>query len=706
MSDKKVPRYQPNFLTVNPSTIESLTSGGTAGILPTERKKATFVTEKLTNILDGDEKKTARRRFILSPTEGQDLSDKSHWTRPEMLKHHVKHFIDVHKDYWTSFIPTREEAGWMMENSMFSGAFMNHYGLFLPTLAAQCDTEQKMKYLPPTLQMQIIGCYAQTELGHGSNVRGLMTIAEYDKEAQEFVLNTPTLRSIKWWPGALGKVGTHAIVYAQLIIDKKEYGVHAFIVQIRDENHKPLPGIELGDLGTKLGDHANDTGYMVLNNLRISREAMLAAHQQVTPDGKYVKSEKRKKNDKLHYATMMFTRGFMVKSAGGFLARAVTIAIRYSCVRTQGFITKKVDTYKAPERQIIDHQVQRYRLFKQLALSYAIKFTGKWMLHSFAALDGDTGKSSIEFTNLDELPFLAATSAGLKALCTVIAWQGIEDCRKCCGGNGYLLNSGIASIAADYVWQSTAEGDWVILMLQTAGFLIKTVNETRAGKSVSGPVDYLAPLQDKGFTLSRTAPPAKSVDDFLNLDYLLQLFRYGALASVLNADISLKRKLSPNRDNYDESWNATSIELLLAVRAHCFYFLMINFVGAAKTITDQTIQSVMIQICALFACSTIMDENYWNSLIVPEQMDIVKASIFNLLEAIRPNAVALVDAFDIPDRVLNSTIGRFDGNVYEALYNSVKKNPLNLNDPFDGYEENLRPYLDLEFLKLGNKAKL
>jgi acyl-CoA oxidase len=49
-----------------------------------------------------------------------------------------------------------------------------------------------------------------------------------------------------------------------LIIDGKEYGVHAFMMQIRDENHKPLPGIELGDLGTKIGDNANDTGYMLL----------------------------------------------------------------------------------------------------------------------------------------------------------------------------------------------------------------------------------------------------------------------------------------------------------------------------------------------------------------------------------------------------------------------------------------------------------
>jgi hypothetical protein len=122
-----------------PSNKESLVSGGTADVLPAERAKATFVVDKLTNILDGGPEKTRRRRFILSPTDGTDLSDKYIWTRPEALKQHVKHFIDTHKDYWTSIIPTREEASWMSENSMLAGALMNHYGLFLPTLNSQAD---------------------------------------------------------------------------------------------------------------------------------------------------------------------------------------------------------------------------------------------------------------------------------------------------------------------------------------------------------------------------------------------------------------------------------------------------------------------------------------------------------------------------------------------------------------------------------------
>lgn len=80
--------------------------------------------------------------------------------------------------------------------------------------------------------LQIIGTYAQTELGHGTFVRGLETTATYDPETQEFLLHSPTLTSTKWWPGGMGKTATHAVVMARLIVNGRDHGPHAFIVQV------------------------------------------------------------------------------------------------------------------------------------------------------------------------------------------------------------------------------------------------------------------------------------------------------------------------------------------------------------------------------------------------------------------------------------------------------------------------------------------
>lgn len=52
--------------------------------------------------------------------------------------------------------------------------------MFELTVRLLGDTEQVNYYLPKILNYEVVGCYGQTELGHGSNVQGLETTAEYD----------------------------------------------------------------------------------------------------------------------------------------------------------------------------------------------------------------------------------------------------------------------------------------------------------------------------------------------------------------------------------------------------------------------------------------------------------------------------------------------------------------------------------------------
>lgn len=73
--------------------------------------------------------------------------------------------------------------------------------MFIPTIMGQGTPEQQKKWLEKSLRCEIIGTYAQTELGHGTFVRGLETTATYDENTKEFILNSPTLTALKWWPG-------------------------------------------------------------------------------------------------------------------------------------------------------------------------------------------------------------------------------------------------------------------------------------------------------------------------------------------------------------------------------------------------------------------------------------------------------------------------------------------------------------------------
>jgi hypothetical protein len=71
----------------------------------------------------------------------------------------------------------------------------------------------------------------------------------------------------------------------------------------------------------------------------------------------------------------------------------------------------------------------------------------------------------------------AANPARTQALCTAVAADGLEECRKLCGGHGVLLASGIAQLAVDYVTYCTAEGDRTILELQAGSALAALAGE-------------------------------------------------------------------------------------------------------------------------------------------------------------------------------------------------------------------------------------
>lgn len=149
-------------------------------------------------------------------------------------------------------------------------------GMFRTTVEEQASDEQKAFWIPRLDSWEVVGAYAQTELGHGSNVRGLELEAFWDPVTKEFVIHSPTLTASKWWNGSLGRTANHAILMAQLLVPNPKrrgeyisHGPQAFIAQVRDmKTHLPLQGVVIGDIGVKAGFTSMDNGYMLFNNLR------------------------------------------------------------------------------------------------------------------------------------------------------------------------------------------------------------------------------------------------------------------------------------------------------------------------------------------------------------------------------------------------------------------------------------------------------
>ncbi|XP_052079728.1 peroxisomal acyl-coenzyme A oxidase 1-like isoform X2 [Mytilus californianus] len=597
--------------------------------LAKERLNATFDVENLTNLIYGGPEKVERRRQIHKVASEDPFYKKlkpwSYCSVEEqyengLAKHnHIKESIDKLElngfddlYYYKSCVTPHEP-----------GPLDVHYGMFIPTIEQQGTAEQKEKWLAPAYEEEIKGTYAQTEMGHGTFLRGLETTATYDPKTKEFILNSPTLTSIKYWPAALGKTTNHCVVVAQLFTQGTCHGIHTFMLQTRSlEDHSVLPGIEVGVIGNKFGFGTNDNGYLKLTNVRIPKDNMLMRYSKVLEDGTYIKP----KNSKVSYGVMVYVRSMIVKQAFNALAEACVISIRYSAVRRQS------ETVPGGiEPQILDYQTQQYRLFPLLATAYALYFAGNYMSTAYSE-----GSQKIEKGQLEELPQLHALSAGLKAFTSYAASSGVEVCRICCGGHGYSHASGLPKIYVSVVPACTYEGENTVMMLQVARLIEAAAKQMQS--------------------LIQSGSPAH------------------------------------------EAWNKSSVQLLWAANAHCHLFCVKNFVENIESSSgDSRTNEVLKAVCQLYSIHGILEnlgEFIHDGFLSGQQVDYLQKAMFKLFEVIRPNAVALVDAFDIPDQVLQSCLGRYDGQVYQALYDYARMAPMNQTEIHSTYYTHLRPLMN------------
>lgn len=235
------------------------------------------------------------------------------------------------------------------------------YLVFMSNLERQMSDEQKAIWIPKAERFEIFGSYSQTELGHGSNVRGIETTSTFDPATDEFIINSPTISSTKYWIGATGIWATHSIVVARLVIDGKDYGNHLFLTQLRNlDTHELMPGVEIYELGPKVfqGMLGTDNGALQFHNVRIPRAQMLARNAQVLRDGTYVAP----KNTKHSYGSMVTVRALMAETTGWDLLKAVTVAYHYTIFRRQFDPDQRGE-----ETPVFNYASVRYRLMPLLA---------------------------------------------------------------------------------------------------------------------------------------------------------------------------------------------------------------------------------------------------------------------------------------------------------------------------------------------------
>jgi len=535
------------------------------------------------------------------------------------------------------------------------------FGLFGGAVLQLGTRRHHDAYLRDIVSGRLLGCFAMTEHGHGSNVAAIETVATYDPGTAEFVITTTAEDAYKDYIGNAAKHGEMAVVFAQLDVggpgeEVQRRGVHAFLVPIRVDG-EPAPGVRIADDGPKMGLNGVDNGRLWFDGVRVPREALLNRFADVTPDGEYVSPIE---SSGRRFFTMLGTlvQGRVSVGGAGVTASkvALTLAVRYALRRRQFEASDE-----SREELLLDYGLHQRRLLPLLARTYALHFAQEVAvdaLHEvFSNPDADE-KSRRE---------LEARAAGTKAVATWHATRTIQECREACGGAGYLTANRFAALKADTDVFTTFEGDnHVLLQLVAKGLLtdyagaFEEMDQLDLARFVAGlAVETVIEKTQVHNLLERVRDllPSRDGDaepDIRDADYHLAMLRFREEHVLAGAARRIKAGVDAG-GNPGEVFSQVQDHVIAAARAHVERSVLDAFVAKVRAVPEGSLRDALDRLCDLHALATIEADRAWfmeHGRLTVQRSKAITAEIDRLCRELRPVARELVDAFSIPEELL------------------------------------------------------
>ncbi|MGH3385500.1 MAG: acyl-CoA dehydrogenase [Nocardioidaceae bacterium] len=535
------------------------------------------------------------------------------------------------------------------------------FGLFGGAILHLGSAKHHERYLEDVMSGRLLGCFAMTETGHGSNVQALRTTATYDSESSRFVVHTPDRSARKDYIGNSARDGELAVVFAQLEVGGEQHGVHAILVPIRDADGAPLPGVQIEDCGQKLGLNGVDNGRLTFERVAVPRDNLLDRYAQVDESGSYASAID---NPDRRFFTMLGTlvQG-RVSVGGGALGAAkvaLALATRYALQRRQFGAPGAED-----EALLMDYRVHQRRLLPLVARTYALHFAQAGLvstLHRVFSLDGDAGDAGEH-----ERRELESAAAGIKALTTWHATQTIQTCREACGGAGYLSANRFGMLKADTDVFTTFEGDNTVLLQLVAKGLLTDYRDSFEQLDPIGMARYVAGLavesvaeRTSWWQLAerlRDAVPGGDDDNagLLDREYHLAMYRWRDDHVRSAVARRLKRGIDRGDDAFDV-FSSCQDHVVLAARVHVERVVLEAFAEAVDSCPDGPQQMMLSALCDLSALGGIEHDRGWfqeHGRLSGERSKAITTMVGALCEELRPHARDLVDAFGIPEELLD-----------------------------------------------------
>ncbi|WP_113717897.1 acyl-CoA dehydrogenase family protein [Arthrobacter dokdonensis] len=535
------------------------------------------------------------------------------------------------------------------------------WGLFGCAVLHLGTQEHQDKWLPGIMSLEIPGCFAMTEIGHGSDVASIATTATYDPETREFVVNTPFRAAWKEFIGNAAVDGLAAVVFAQLITRGVNHGVHAFYVELRDPaTQEFLPGIGGVDDNIKGGLNGIDNGRLHFSNVRIPRTNLLNRYGDVAADGAYsspITSPGRRFFTML--GTLVQGRVSLDGAAVAASKVALRIAIQYATERRQ--FNASSDT---GEVVLLDYQRHQRRLLPRLATTYAAAFAHEELLQKFDGVFSGAQDTDEDRQDLETL------AAAFKSLSTWHALDTLQECREACGGAGFMVENRFTSLRADLDVYATFEGDnTVLLQLVAKRLLADYSKEFRnldfgvLARFVVGQAAELTwhktGLRQVAQFVADSGSAHKSAKALKDEDTQHEMLAGRVQAMVADVAAALKEAAKLSKEKGAELFNEHQNELIEAARAHAELLQWEAFTEALRGISDPGTHRVLTTLRDLFGLTLIEKHLDWylmNGRISMQRARTLAPYINRVLTKLRPHAMDLVDAFGYGPEHLRATI--------------------------------------------------